>query len=472
MPFSRSKPVTYSLLIIFFFFCLWVFSIDRGTLPPQSETQQISSKKAPPTLPPPRFPRNPASIPVAQPPPPSTEDDRKPPPSPPPPPPSTEDHPPPPLREPTPDQGDHPAPSPPVVVVDPVPVPDEPMPEPPPPEPVHENFDPTGIWKQRQLAVKDAMNFAWQGYRKYAWGADELKPDAYVSTFETTIRIVGGLLSAYDLSGDKIFLDKAKWYYVSWYYVSWYYMSWYYMSWYYVSWYYVSWYYVSVVDVVFYVMVYVMVYVVVCVSPSFDKDAFVSTFETTIRIVGGLLSAYDLSGDKVFLDKAKDLGDRLLWAFNSSLSIPLSSINLKTHQSRNPSWNGGASVLAELALQVEYRALAKRTGNEWWAQKPNEAVRRILAHPGDPHGLYPVFINPHNGHAANNLVTFGAMGDSFYEYLLKGHLLVGKKDPENYKAYLVAMRSTIESVLSQANQVQSLVRPLVTFWYVPWYVPW
>jgi len=37
---------------------------------------------------------------------------------------------------------------------------------------------------------------------------------------------------------------------------------------------------------------------------SFTRDAFVSTFETTIRVLGGLLSAYHLSQDRVFLDKA------------------------------------------------------------------------------------------------------------------------------------------------------------------------
>jgi len=37
---------------------------------------------------------------------------------------------------------------------------------------------------------------------------------------------------------------------------------------------------------------------------SFTRDAYVSTFEITIRVLGGLLSAYHLSHDRVFLDKA------------------------------------------------------------------------------------------------------------------------------------------------------------------------
>jgi hypothetical protein len=55
---------------------------------------------------------------------------------------------------------------------------------------------------------------------------------------------------------------------------------------------------------------------------SFRGVGRVSVFETTIRVLGGLLSAYDLSGDQVFLDKARDLGDRLMKAFDTPSGIP------------------------------------------------------------------------------------------------------------------------------------------------------
>lgn len=57
-----------------------------------------------------------------------------------------------------------------------------------------------------------------------------------------------------------------------------------------------------------------------------NKD--VNFFETTIRVLGGLLSAFHLSADKVFLDKAKILGDSLLGAFSSPSGIPYSDVNL------------------------------------------------------------------------------------------------------------------------------------------------
>ena len=109
---------------------------------------------------------------------------------------------------------------------------------------------------ERQKAVVDMFKHAWMGYTKYAWGKDILHPisrsgsnsfgmgltlvdsldtmwlmglteefqrardwvaqslnvDANrneVSVFETTIRVLGGLLAAYHLSNDHLFLQKA-----------------------------------------------------------------------------------------------------------------------------------------------------------------------------------------------------------------------------------------------------------------------
>lgn len=54
-----------------------------------------------------------------------------------------------------------------------------------------------------------------------------------------------------------------------------------------------------------------------------------SFFEVSIRVLGGLLSAYHLSGDKMFVEKARDLGERLISAYVGSSVVPLSDVNLK-----------------------------------------------------------------------------------------------------------------------------------------------
>ena len=70
---------------------------------------------------------------------------------------------------------------------------------------------------------------------------------------------------------------------------------------------------------------------------SFDKDIYVKNFEITIRMLGGLLSSYELSSDKRLLVLAEDLGDRLLPVFNSPTGMPYVEVNLHTGAVRNES---------------------------------------------------------------------------------------------------------------------------------------
>lgn len=69
----------------------------------------------------------------------------------------------------------------------------------------------------------------------------------------------------------------------------------------------------------------------------------IAFFWIGFRVVGGLLSSYDLSGDKIFLDKAKDIADRLLPAWDTPSGIPYNFINLVDGRPHNPSWTGVSS---------------------------------------------------------------------------------------------------------------------------------
>src|SRR5437764_9111690 len=68
---------------------------------------------------------------------------------------------------------------------------------------------------------------------------------------------------------------------------------------------------------------------------SFDRDIYVKNFEITIRLLGGLLSGYELTGDQRFLSLAEDLGNRLMPAFNSPTGLPYAYVNLHTGQIRD-----------------------------------------------------------------------------------------------------------------------------------------
>jgi mannosyl-oligosaccharide alpha-1,2-mannosidase len=48
----------------------------------------------------------------------------------------------------------------------------------------------------------------------------------------------------------------------------------------------------------------------------------ISVFETIIRHLGGLLSAYELSGHEILLTKAEELGQVLMPAFDTPYDLP------------------------------------------------------------------------------------------------------------------------------------------------------
>src|SRR5437870_9501476 len=100
---------------------------------------------------------------------------------------------------------------------------------------------------------------------------------------------------------------------------------------------------------------------------SFDRDIYVKNFEITIRLLGGLLSGYQLTGDKRLLNLAEDLGNRLLPVFNSPTGLPYVYVNLRTGQTRgtvtNPAETG--------TLLLEFGTLSKLTGELYSTTKQN-----------------------------------------------------------------------------------------------------
>ena len=78
-------------------------------------------------------------------------------------------------------------------------------------------------------------------------------------------------------------------------------------------------------------------------------EGAVSVFETTIRNLGSLLSAFDMSGDKVFLEKADDLGNRLMRAFDTPRGVPFGEVELFDGGSAyNTGWHKTSAVLSEI----------------------------------------------------------------------------------------------------------------------------
>ncbi|KAK2785913.1 mannosyl-oligosaccharide alpha-1,2-mannosidase [Onygenales sp. PD_12] len=181
-------------------------------------------------------------------------------------------------------------------------------------------------------------------------------------------------------------------------------------------------------------------------SLRYDQDHAVNTFETTIRMLGGLLSAHYLSttypdlapitdddagapGEDLYIEKATDLADRLLGAFDSPSGIPFASLNLNTSKGVESHTDGGASSTAEAtSVQLEFKYLAKLTGEtNYWERV--EKVMEVVESNGQEDGLLPIFIQPDTGKFQGNNIRLGSRGDSYYEYLIKQYLQTSREEP-------------------------------------------
>jgi len=186
---------------------------------------------------------------------------------------------------------------------------------------------------------------------------------------------------------------------------------------------------------------------------SFQVTRLESVFETTIRSLGGLLAAYDWSGDTAFLDKAKDLGSRLFNAFDTPSGLPRSQIKLATGQASMTGWLAGTMLTAEVGtLQIEFRMLGKVTGKSEYATK-SEHVFDALRAMNPENGLYPYSIRESGGQLtfANQKLTFGAMSDSYYEYMLKMWLQGGKTESKYREMYDHAMQGMHDELVQVSS---------------------
>ena len=158
---------------------------------------------------------------------------------------------------------------------------------------------------------------------------------------------------------------------------------------------------------------------------SFDKDIYVKNFEVTIRLLGGLLSSYQMTGDKRLLDLADDLGTRLLPAFNSPTGMPYVFVNLKTGAVR-----GVESNPAEIgSLILEFGALSKLTNKPEYYAKAKRALLAVYDR-RSAIGLVGSSINIETGKWLDPTSHISGGIDSYYEYLLKCSILFGDKDCE------------------------------------------
>ena len=230
--------------------------------------------------------------------------------------------------------------------------------------------------EQLSAQVRSEFVHAWNGYKKYAWGHDDLKPlsKTYHDWYsEPLLMTPVDALDTMILMGLKAEAKDTREYIVK--------------------------------------------------NLSFDKDIYVQNFEVTIRLLGGLVSSYQLTGDKRLLRLAENLGNRLLPVFDSPTGLPYRYVNLKTGKVR-----GNITNPAEAGtLLIEFGTLARLTHRPVFYDKAKRALVEIYKR-RSPIGLVGTWINVETGKWTDTDSHISGAIDSYYEYLLKCSILFGDQD--------------------------------------------
>ncbi|XP_071082851.1 ER degradation-enhancing alpha-mannosidase-like protein 1 isoform X1 [Haliotis cracherodii] len=190
----------------------------------------------------------------------------------------------------------------------------------------------------------------------------------------------------------------------------------------------------------------------------FDKSSTVQVFETTIRMMGALLSAHLIIIDPSqpfgnmmpihyegeLLHLAHDLAARLLPAFeNTATGIPYPRINLRhgvPPDCINETCTSGAGTLV-----LEFGILSRLLGDPVYESLARRAVQMLWKYRSNVTGLFGNVINIQTGEWVGKMSGLGAGIDSFYEYLLKSYIMFGdehdlKMFNESYETIKFHMR--------------------------------
>ncbi|KAJ3560592.1 hypothetical protein NP233_g10736 [Leucocoprinus birnbaumii] len=271
-------------------------------------------------------------------------------------------------------------------------------PYPPPPRPAP-HVDASNPWEARAQRVREAFKHAWGGYIERAAGWDELTPidGGKVNNFNgwgVTLFDALDTLWLMDLRDE--FRDALE--------------------------------FVAKADF------------------KLTEREYAPFFETVIRYLGGLLSAYALSGEPVLLSRADDLGRMLLPAFNTTSGFPRYAVNTVTGNTR-VGWTSNVLWAEALSNQLEYKFLAHLTGRTEYFVKTENIMKAMYQADLKEDGLFPTQWNIETGSPIGAHYSVGAFADSAHEYLLKQYLLTARSEPQILELYLNSTNGVINNLL-------------------------
>ncbi|KAG5993534.1 hypothetical protein E4U52_001847 [Claviceps spartinae] len=242
-----------------------------------------------------------------------------------------------------------------------------------------------GTTVARKEAIRKAFIKSWKAYKKHAWGRDELMPlsGKGKTTFSGwSAQLVDALDSLWIMGLKDDFYQAVK--------------------------------------------------EVAKINWSEHDGSTINVFEVTIRYLGGLLSAYDLSQEEVLLRKAVELGDALYMAFDTPNRLPTHWLSYSKAQAGETTGDVSISGAASGSLCVEFTRLSQITGNPKYYDATERVKRFFYEHQNQTKapGLWPWDMDFRQGTIRDGFFTFGAGADSQYEYLPKMYALLGGLDTQ------------------------------------------
>ncbi|KAF8889712.1 glycoside hydrolase family 47 protein [Infundibulicybe gibba] len=171
----------------------------------------------------------------------------------------------------------------------------------------------------------------------------------------------------------------------------------------------------------------------------------VSLFETSIRYLGGLLSAYELSDNKfpVLVQKAKEVADKMAFAWVGNNDMPFGFIDFSTNAPTETSSN-----IAEAGtLSLEWSTLTKHTGNQTYADLSVKSLSHIANLVAPLPGLAAQGVDPTSGDFVGAFITWGGGSDSYFEYLIKHARLSNTNNNLFADTWHTAVDSSIKNLL-------------------------
>uniref|UniRef100_A0A2P2I595 alpha-1,2-Mannosidase n=2 Tax=Hirondellea gigas TaxID=1518452 RepID=A0A2P2I595_9CRUS len=274
---------------------------------------------------------------------------------------------------------------------------------------VQGGMDTDPVARQHRDKVKEMMLHAWHGYKSYAWGKNELRP---ISKRGHT----AGIFGRQDMGASII--DALDTLYI-----------------------------MGLMDEYTEARAWVQEHL------DFNElRSEMSVFETNIRFVGGLLSIFALTGDPLYRDRAVHVARKLLPAFSTATGIPYAIVNVANGVAKNYAWaSGGSSILSEFGtLHLEFSYLTDVSGDPVFKEKVVH-IRDFINKLEKPGGLYPNYLNPKTGKWGQHHSSLGALGDSFYEYLIKSWVQSGGTDTLARDMYTQAIAVVTSRMLQKSK---------------------